>query len=233
MQDNGEVAIYTDPILYPQTNPYRIIDGKRALVAEKLPEPVSYTINNKVKRPTHSAPIVTTERMPRFGYGRFSYKFALPEPTVGMWPAGWQLALPHWRWPDPEHDTVEISFKTEDESKVLPYQTHWWGRPGKRGMKQGQFVDVHSLFPNFTYADQHEYWCDWTPEVMRWGIDDVLTFSAPNRYFLKDPASPQDPNRLFMILQIAVGGAGGKAEEGRYPSPMIVDHMAHYAMPVD
>jgi len=230
MQNNGEVGLYTDPVLYPQTHPYQMINGQRALVAEKLPEPVPYMVGSQPKIATYASPIVSTETMPRFGYGRFSYKFALPSPTIGMWPAGWQLALPHWRWPDPEHDTVEISFTQADPKQVMPYQTHWWGRPG-RGAKQGQFVDVHELFSNFKYSDQHEYWCDWTPEVIRWGIDHILTFSAPNRYFLKDPQASSDPNRLYMILQIAIGGGGGNPDLGTYPSAMVVDHIAHYAMP--
>ena len=176
---NSEVGMYTDPVLYPQnTNPYQIMDGKRALVADKLPGPMSLMQGGLTKVATYSSPIISTEKMPLFGYGRFSYRFALPNPTLGEWPAGWQLVLPHQRWPDCEQDTVELSFTHADPNKIFPYQTNWWnGNPGSR--KQGQFANVFELLPGFRHQDFHDYWMEWTPTITRWGIDDILTFD-PN-----------------------------------------------------
>lgn len=231
-QNNGEVGIYTDPVLYPQTKPYQIApNGKRALVAEKLDPAVTLSTSGGLKTFSHSTPIVSTETMPLFGYGRFCYKFALPNPTTGMWPAGWQLVLPHSRWPDLEHDTVEISF-TGNPATTLPYQTHHWNAGNKADRHQGTHIAVLDLLPGFKHADPHEYWCDWTADQIRFGIDDRMMLSFPTRLKLLNPADPKDPNRTLMMLQIAIGGAGGDASKGVYPARMEVDYLAHYAMPV-
>ncbi|WP_173009477.1 family 16 glycosylhydrolase [Methylobacterium sp. P1-11] len=238
---NAEVGLYSDPRLHG-TAPLQMLDGRRLLVPERLPHPIVLTQGGHSKRCTHSTPLVSTEHNGRLGYGRFAYRFALLSMQQGCWPAGWQLCLPHYRWPNCEQDTVEISFNQPDPVSVLPYQTNWWGAAGTGGSKEGQFVDIERLLPNFRYDEPHTYWSEWTPERMAFGIDETLTFSVPNRFFLTNPADPGDPNRVFMMLQIALGGAGGNTEKGLYPMApskwapgapaMLVEHMAHYAMPV-
>jgi hypothetical protein len=238
---NGEVGLYSDPGLHG-TAPLQMLDGRRLLVPERLPSPIVLSQGGRTKRCTYSTPLVSTERNGRFGYGRFAYRFALLNMQQGCWPAGWQLCLPHYRWPNCEQDTVEISFNRPDFESVLPYQTNWWGAAGTGGSKEGQFVDIERLLPNFRYDEPHTYWSDWTPEYMAFGIDETLTFSVPNRFFLADPSDLNDPNRVYMMLQIALGGAGGDTEKGRYPlapsrwapgaPAMLVEHITHYAMPV-
>ncbi|SFT30593.1 family 16 glycosylhydrolase [Methylobacterium sp. yr668] len=238
---NLEVGLYSDPGLHG-TAPLQMLNGRRLLVPERLPRPTVVAQGGHTKLCTHSTPLVSTEHNGRLGYGRFAYRFALLNMQQGCWPAGWQLCLPHYRWPNCEQDTVEISFNQPDPASVLPYQTNWWGAAGTGGSKEGQFVDIERLLPNFRYDEPHTYWSEWTPEYMAFGIDEILTFSVPNRFFLANPADPKDPNRVFMMLQIALGGAGGNAEKGFYPMApsawapgapaMLVEHMAHYAMPV-
>ncbi|MGU3330495.1 family 16 glycosylhydrolase [Methylobacterium mesophilicum] len=238
---NLEVGLYSDPGLHG-TAPLQMLDGRRLLVPERLPRSILVTQGGHTKRCTHSTPLVSTEHNGRLGYGRFAYRFALLNMQQGCWPAGWQLCLPHYRWPNCEQDTVEISFNRSDSESVRPYQTNWWGAAGTGGSKEGQFVDTERLLPNFRYDEFHTYWSEWTPEFMAFGIDETLTFSVPNRFFLANPADPADPNRVFMMLQIALGGAGGDIEKGLYPMApskwtlgapaMLVEHMTHYAMPV-
>ena len=238
---SGEVGLYSDPEQH-HTAPLQELGGKRLLVPEKLPSPVTLVQGTQSKTCTHSTPIVSTETNALLGYGRFEYRFALLDPQPGMWPAGWSLVLPPWRWPECEQDTVEISFNKPDLAQVLPYQTNWWRGPGGNGQDEGEFVNVFELLPGFAYRDPHSYWSEWTPERISWGIDEVLTFSAPNRFFLRDRKDPHDPNRVFMMLQIALGGGGGDCGQGVYPvapsryapgaPAMLVDHMAHFAMPL-
>ena len=212
---------------------------------EKLAVPVTVTNGSYSSVRTYSSPSVSTETCGLFGYGRFEYAFALRSPQQGMWAAGWSVCLPDWRWPDCEMDTFEIMMSDSAPTLRTPVHTHWWTPAnGDRTSAQheGMYADVFALIPGFSWADTHAIWSEWTPTQMRWGVDNVLVFSAPNSFVLANPSDPKDPNRLYMMLQIALGGAGGDCSKGVYPTApsqhqygqpcMLVDHIAHYAAPV-
>ncbi len=212
---NAEVGLYSDPAT-DKTNPFQTYAGQRLLCPEKLPAPIVATSGPYTKTCTYSSPTITTETCALLAYGRFEFRFALRHPQPGMWPAGWMICLPASRWPACEIDAVEINCNGADPEEAWPFTTNHW--PGAAGAAQeGQFANVFDLLPDFSYADMHSYWAEWTPERIVWGIDNTLVFSAPNRFFMADRTNPNDPNRLMMMLQIALGGAGGDCSKGAYP----------------
>lgn len=238
--NNSEVGANLRPDMWAgqQCTPYQVIDGKRALVAEKLLTPITASQGGITKTFTWSSPFISTQMMPLRGYGRFEAKIAFPNPTKGMWPSWWNLVLPHQRWPDAEQDVVEINFNATAAQiaacSVLPYQTNWWDKGGGSSSMQGQFANVCELQPSWSHGNFNTYWMDYTPELMRWGVNDFLTLSTPCMFpqeTISDPNHPEYSNKLYSILEIAIGGAGGDPNLGTYPASLLVDHIAHYAMP--
>lgn len=218
-QDNGELGIATDPMLHAGVRPFQIIDGRRALVAEVLPSPIRY----KGKDWRYSSPVLTTETFFRMGYGWSEARLSL-DPKPGLWPAFWAKPSPHWIWP-PELDHLEVAFKGARPAEVSPFFTQWWRRGGKPAMR-GVNVNVHALFPDWRWQDFHTYAVHWTPEVTEWIIDGVLVHSQPTEIKLGAQDGAEQDGKLYLKLNVAVGGQAGAPTPASFPARMRIEHVA-------
>lgn len=156
-------------------------------------------------------------------YGRVEVRAKLPDGR-GIWPAIWMLPT-HWRyggWPKSGEidimefvgynpDTVFASVHTESFNHAI-------GTQKTAGIYQN---DVSKKF--------HVYAIDWTPETIKFYIDDVQYHEFRNEK-TGSAAWPFD-EEFHIILNIAVGGNwGGKhgVDEKVFPQKMEVDYVRVY-----
>jgi hypothetical protein len=220
-QKNGELGIATDPALHASYGamPWIVEGGKRVLQAQKLESPITY--NGREWR--YSGPMLTTETLFRTGYGWIEARIAF-DGAQGTWPAFWMKCSPHWIWP-PEEDILEWSFANADITQNLPFFTQWW-RSDESPEYAGAHVNLWEIIPGFNPSEMHVYALHWTAQMKEWFVDGILIHSQPNRNFLGSIHRRADQDgRMYLKLNIAVGGRGGTPDDSKFPSKMMVDHV--------
>ncbi len=164
---------------------------------------------------------VTTEGKFAVRYGRIEARAKVPD-GLGTWPAIWLLGtnIPLVGWPRcGEIDIME--FLGHDSVKV--YGTcHWATKNGKR-KSQGRNISVQPPPP----ADFHIYAIDWTPRRIRFYYDErkYFSFRIP-----KAGGGSDNPFRqpFFMIINLALGGWGGKIDDSSLPQKFLIDYVRVY-----
>jgi beta-glucanase (GH16 family) len=220
-QKNGELGIATDPSLHASYGamPWIIENGKRVLQAQKLEVPISY----KGKEWYYSGPMLTTETLFHAGYGWIEARIAF-DGVQGTWPAFWMKCSPHWIWP-PEEDILEWAFPKADAAQNLPFFTQWWRGDGS-SKYAGAHVNLWEIIPGFDPTEMHSYALHWTDKLQEWFVDGILVHSQPNRNLIgsiHDAANQK--GKMYLKLNIAVGGQGGTPDDAKFPSKMTVDHV--------
>lgn len=213
---NGELEYYT-------SDPKNVAtDGEGHLVisALKLDEastlrcwygPCQYT----------SARLITWGRM-ETAFGRVEARLKLPH-GQGLWPAFWMLGtnLETAGWP--QAGEIDIMENIGREPMITHGTLHGPGYSG--GQAFGAEYDLAEKVSD----DFHVYAIEWTPDQIRWFVDDVNFFSA----------SPADipggadwvyNHPFFIILNVAVGGAwpGNPDKTTTFPQTMLVDYVRVY-----
>jgi beta-glucanase (GH16 family) len=213
---NGELEYYTG-------NPENVStdgQGNLAITARKLEAgstlrcadgPCQYT----------SARLITWGRQ-EAEHGRIEARLKLPQ-GQGLWPAFWMLGsnLAQAGWP--QSGEIDIVENIGREPKTAHGTLHGPGYSGGNGLGSG-----HDLPVNLA-DDFHVYAIEWTPERIRWFVDDVNFFSAsPADLPSGKPWVYNQP--FFVILNVAVGGAwpGNPDDSTRFPQTMLVDYVRMY-----
>lgn len=219
-QNNGEVGIATDPVLHAEygARPWIIEDGKRVLQAQKLQRPILY----KNKRWVYSSPVLTTERLFRTGYGWIEARLSF-DGAQGSWPAFWMKCSPHWIWP-PEQDILEWSFSKPNPKASMPFFTQWW-REGQSAVSAGSFANVWEILPGFTQNEPHTYALHWREHVQEWFIDGILVHSQPSRNHIGQIDGADEDGRMYLKLNVAVGGQAGMPNDDKFPAKLRIEHV--------
>ena len=165
---------------------------------------------------------LTTQHKFSMQYGRIEVRAKVPG-GQGTWPAIWLLGnnISRVGWPRcGEIDIME--FLGRDSLKV--YGTcHWADTATGKHRSAGKNISVDPP-PS---ADFHVYTIDWTPERIDFYYDDRKYFS-----FDIDQAGtgPDNPFRkpFYMILNLALGGWGGKIDDNALPQKFLVDYVRVY-----
>lgn len=155
--------------------------------------------------------------------GRFEARIKLPE-GQGLWPAFWMLPTnPDVGWPmSGEIDILEST----GQASMLAHGTIHYGE----AWPNNSFTGGHILKQPDKWSDgYHVYAVEWTPNEMRWYVDDVL-------YSVKTPADLADSSwwtfenyQYHLILNVAVGGTwGGTPDNTIFPVSMDVDYVRVY-----
>ncbi|MBI9042089.1 family 16 glycosylhydrolase [Lutibacter sp.] len=162
-----------------------------------------------------------------FQYGKIEVMAKLPE-GKGTWPAIWMLPeslrKKEESWPlcgeidimehvgkDP--NMVHVSLHSKEYNHIMNTQiTH--------------FDRISDVFNDF-----HLYGIEWTPEFMKFYIDNKLFFEAKkgeNGMVSTNEGWPFD-KPYFLILNLAIGGNwGGEIDDAIFPSEMLVDYVRIY-----
>jgi hypothetical protein len=153
-------------------------------------------------------------------YGYYEIRMKVP-PGRGMWPAFW-LNPEDQRWP-PEIDVVEIVNNGRDTTRNSFHNI----LPGKRSEKahatKTRLDKWGSWRPGIDYKDDfHRFAVEWTPEVVRHYVDDVLVAERPFQWVHEDDS---DAGPAHVLVNLAVGGKWPEAptSENEFPAILHVD----------
>ncbi len=213
---NNEQQAYTDR----DTNVF-LQDGN--LVIQGLIEP-NYSgtdYNGNQYTSNYTSGRINTDDKFSWTYGRFDIRAKLPEGR-GSWPAIWMLgeSISSIGWPDcgeidiMEHvgydnGNVHGSIHTKDFNHMMNTQ------------KSGS-ISLPTVTQSF-----HTYSLEWSPNYLRFLVDDSPFFFVYNDYNGNQAKWPFDSPH-YMILNLAIGGDWGGVQgiaSSAFPMRMLVDHV--------
>lgn len=204
---NDEAQGYTN-----STKNVRVEDG--LLVIEARREHYSYPDDPKNRSFEFTSGRIDTLNSFNFEYGKIKIRMKIPDSKGGAWPAVWLLSTnqSNTRKLDPAgEDWDEERFYMKDGE--LDIVESYSNKPGiieatvhsykKSTERQISVADASETF--------HDYGIEVSPAKIVWTIDDKPYFT-----FKKPSDNPDEwpfgnGNRLYIILNLAMGGSGGGA----------------------
>lgn len=218
---NGELEYYTD-------NPENVAtdgEGNLVITAVQL-DPATSDLQCWYGACEYTSARLITWGNVEFEYGRVEARLKLPF-GQGMWPAFWMLGT----------DLAEVSWPQSGEIDIMenigrePSTTH--GTIHGPGYSGGEGIGAPYELAEGTVADDfHVYAIEWTPDQIRWFVDDeeFLTLTpddipAGSEWVYNHP--------FFIIMNVAVGGnwPGLPDETTTFPQTMHVDYVRVYGAP--
>jgi beta-glucanase (GH16 family) len=217
---NGELETYTD-------EPENVaLDGNGNLVitARELDSDTNLVCSYGTCGYS-SARLITWDRF-EVAYGRVEARLQLPQ-GQGIWPAFWMLGtnLDEAGWP--QSGEIDIMENIGREPSTVHGTVHGPGYSGGNGIGGGYELDSGIFADDF-----HVFAIEWTPEGIRWFVDDVSYFTlTPDEI----PAGTEwvYDHPFFIILNLAVGGnwPGLPDETTTFPQSLVVDYVRVYGAP--
>jgi beta-glucanase (GH16 family) len=186
---NGEEQYY-------RSENARVSDGNLVIKARRESfEGMQYTSSRLRTQPSSS-----------FKYGMISARIKLP-PVEGLWPAFWLLPNDneYGAWAaSGEIDIMENRGRVMSETSAA---AHYGG-----AYPLNSFSSQSYIFPEGqSAAAYHIYSLEWTPESLKWCVDDNLFFELKDWSTLDSEGKPFDKPAPFdkefcVLLNLAVGG---------------------------
>jgi beta-glucanase (GH16 family) len=144
-------------------------------------------------------------------YGYFEARCKFPTAvgnSKGMWPGFWMLPAADDQ-SAVEYDIVEVL----GNAPTKIYQTVHWDHYGTKA--SNTYTGPNSA------TGYHLYGFEWDATNIKWYVDDVLTYTQPNRY----------DGPMFLLLDLAVGGSWPGAPDAStvFPAYMDVGYVRAYA----
>jgi len=172
-----------------------------------------------------SARLITWGRA-EFEFGRLDARLKLPQ-GQGLWSAFWMLGadLAEVGWP--QSGEIDIMENVGREPGQVHGTVHGPGYSGSDGIGAGFDLPAGTASEGF-----HVYAVEWTPDQIRWSVDDVNTFTATVDDIPTGTEWVYD-HPFFVILNVAVGGnwPGPPDETTAFPQTMHVDYVRAYGAP--
>lgn len=212
---NKELGLYADPILYPSTNPFPIVDGKRVLRSEKLETPLTYSNRSW----NYTASMITSKTLKTIAPGgRVECRLAMPVlGKRGAWPAFWLMPT-NGAWP-PEIDMLEWPINSGHNAWTY-YSTQHWTTGGNHVFKSYP-IDIRQIGITTDLTGFHTYGVSITEEEIKFDIDGKVTVVMENR-------SPTQ--NWYVLLNMAMGGTwpGSPTVDTAFPCDMVLDWIKFY-----
>jgi beta-glucanase (GH16 family)/PKD repeat protein len=168
-------------------------------------------------------------------YGSFEARIKVPAPYKDSkaWPGFWMLP-DNSNWPY----TGEIDvFETGNEYNEWKYNgtLHYYSGAPQASGTGGVTINTTTLPNGDLSNDFHLYRADWTPNSIKFFVDNVQIGATQNNTTTIGGAWPFDAgNKFYLILNIAVNGwfpGAGAPNNARYPLSMLVDYVRVYSTP--
>lgn len=207
---NDEIQLYMDPDFKGTgktalgIDPFKIDKGVLTITASQTPEAAKQYLGNA----EYTSGLLTTKFSFAQAYGYFEIKAKLPE-NKGFWPAFWLMPTDN-SWP-PELDVFEQLSK---DPSTLYMSNHGIDANGKK-------VTTSSLIHVDT-TQWHTYGADWGPEKITYYIDGIAVAT-------QDTPAAMKGKDMYMLVNLAVGGAWGGAPDAAASAQMQVDYVRAYA----
>ncbi len=178
-----------------------VSDGALNITAKKEVTTVTGTVYN------YTSGVINTQGKLNINSGYLEASIQIPSNMTGMWPAFWMLGA---GWP-PEIDIMEVQSPDTNSYWANYHYTY-----GTTNTSYGWETTVGTL-----NTSSHIFAVDWTSTNMTFYLDGVY------RHSITDTAAIADAVNMYLILNLAVGGAWGGgsagAAAGTYPETMTVD----------
>ena len=163
-------------------------------------------------------------------YGRFEIRAKITNLT-GTWPAIWTLGN-SCEWPS----NGEVDIMENYGGNVLAnfaYGTNTRSNPKWDSVKQNTIHTFVNKDPN--WLDKFHIWTlDWDENRMSIYVDDVLLNEVDLNTTLNGTAncSGQNPfkQKHYLLLNLALGGAGGRITKLSFPTQYLVDYVRVYQL---
>jgi beta-glucanase (GH16 family) len=158
-------------------------------------------------------------------YGRIEARIRIPR-TQGIWPAFWMLGanMPSVRWP--RCGEIDIMENIGREPGIVHGTLHGPGYSGGAGPS-----GPYSLPGGGAFADDfHVYAIEWTPNQIKWFVDDAQYFTVTPSNLPAGTTWVFDQPQ-FILINVAVGGNWPAFPDGTtvLPQRMLVDYVRVYA----
>lgn len=171
----------------------------------------------------YSSSSLTTQGLHSWQYGRFEVR-ARFQALAGMWPAIWTLGV-EGRWPaNGEVDLMEF------------YKGHilanlFWGKSGSWHPVPSVVKKPLSDFSDPKWAESFHIWkMEWDETEIRLYVDDLLLNRTKLTDAMQVALSTPHPFRQphYILLNLAMGGAGGDPSTTTFPNRFEVDYVRVY-----
>lgn len=214
---NSELGLYVDPALYPGTDPFPIVDGKRALRSEKLATPISYD----GRLWNYTASMITSRKLRTASPGdRIECRLAMPVlGQRGAWPAFWLLSTTgYWPTDFKEIDMLEWPINAGHNGWTFYTTQHW---AGGGHLMRSYPIDLRTLGIAEDLTGFHTYGVTIGQQDLRFDIDGYPTAIMENR---------NQASSWYVLLNMAMGGSwpGSPTPETEFPCDMILDWIRFY-----
>ena len=194
---NGELQTYTN-----SSNNVVVQGGNLVITAKKTGS--SYT-SARLK----------SENKYEFKYGKVEFNAKLPA-GAGTWPALWMLGQNYATNIWPACGEIDIMEHKGNQPNIILGSVHYTGRSaGNSVTSQISATSVSTTF--------HKYKVIWSPQSIRFFVDNVLFHSVINTNSLPFNSD------FFLIMNVAMGGTfGGTVDPAFTQSSMEVDYVRVY-----
>jgi beta-glucanase (GH16 family) len=194
---NGELQTYTN-----SSNNVVVQGGNLVITAKKTGS--SYT-SARLK----------SENKYEFKYGKVEFNAKLPA-GAGTWPALWMLGQNYATNIWPACGEIDIMEHKGNQPNIILGSVHYTGRSaGNSVTSQTSATSVSTTF--------HKYKVIWSPQSIRFFVDNVLFHSVINTNSLPFNSD------FFLIMNVAMGGTfGGTVDPAFTQSSMEVDYVRVY-----
>jgi beta-glucanase (GH16 family) len=169
-----------------------------------------------------SARLLTADKA-EFAYGRIEARLKIPY-GQGVWPAWWSLGNDIAAVPWPACGEIDIMENIGREPATVHGTIHGPGYSGGSGIGGAYTLPTGNLSDAF-----HTYAVEWTPDQIRWFIDDINYFTATVGDIPAGTEWVYD-HPFFLLLNVAVGGnwPGYPDDTTTFPQTMHVDYVRVY-----
>lgn len=204
---NNELEYYT----YRRKENARVENGKLIIEARK----------EKADSFNYTSARLLTRGKASWQYGKIEVKAKIPK-GVGSWPAIWTLADGMKRWPD--DGEIDIMEHVGFHQGYIHGSIHCKKYYHVIGTQKTDTVYVPDCSSAF-----HVYSLEWDKEIIKVAVDGKVYFSFSNEH--KGYEYWPFDNKMFLILNIAVGGNwGGQkgVDDKAFPMKMEIDYVRVY-----
>jgi beta-glucanase (GH16 family) len=159
---------------------------------------------------------ITTAGKREYKYGRFEARMKLPSGR-GLWPAFWLLGADIATVGWPRTGEIDIMEYRGQEPAIVLGSLHGPGYSGGNAMTR-RYTLANGTFD----SDFHVFRVDWSPEMIRWYVDDRIYHEVRKGDQQGDWVFDHP---FYIILNVAVGGGFVGAPDGTttFPQRMLVD----------
>ncbi|MFT4605738.1 MAG: beta-glucanase (GH16 family) [Rhodothermales bacterium] len=179
----------------------------------------------EVRREDQGGRSYTSSRLRTLGkaswrYGRIELRAKMPR-GVGFWPAVWMLPSDevYGNWAaSGEIDILEVF---GNDAATVHGTLHFGGVSPRNTFQGGSFT---LPLRDFSRAF-HDFAIEWVPGEMRWYVDGTLYHTQRDWYTTESRFPAPFDQEFHLLVNVAVGGAGGDPSDTTFPQRMDIEHI--------